>query len=55
VGEFPRRFLAGSETVIMGAGLMNDYWDELSQKELYMLATEWDFNTALEVREEEGV
>ena len=37
------------------AGLMNDYWDELTQKELYMLSTEWDFNTALEVCEEEGI
>jgi len=36
------------------AGLLTEFWENMSQEELNMLANEWDMETALEVREEEG-
>jgi len=36
------------------AGLLKDYLENLSTEELHMLSMEWDLDTALEVREEEG-
>ena len=36
------------------ADLLKDFWENMSQEELNMLANEWDMETALEVREEEG-
>jgi len=36
------------------AGLLREFWDNMSQEELNMLTNEWDMETALEVREEEG-
>jgi len=36
------------------AGLLREFWEKLSQEEINMLANEWDMETALEVREEEG-
>ena len=36
------------------AGLLREFWERLSQEEINMLANEWDMETALEVREEEG-
>ena len=35
-------------------GLLNEYWENLSQEDMNMLVAEWDMETALEVREEEG-
>jgi len=34
--------------------LLNEYWENLSQEDMNMLVAEWDMETALEVREEEG-
>ncbi|MCL2599775.1 MAG: hypothetical protein FWD88_01140, partial [Treponema sp.] len=31
-----------------------EYWENLSQEDMNMLVAEWDMETALEVREEEG-
>jgi len=36
------------------ADLLRDFWENMSQEELNMLVNEWDMETALEVREEEG-
>jgi len=36
------------------AGFLREYWETLSGEEMNMLVTEWDMETALEVREEEG-
>ncbi|MCL2190890.1 MAG: hypothetical protein FWB79_02755 [Treponema sp.] len=36
------------------AGLLREFWENMSQEEINMLANEWDMETALEVREEEG-
>jgi len=36
------------------AGLLTEFWDKMSQEEINMLANEWDMETALEVRREEG-
>jgi|GEM_PF-192782 len=36
------------------AGLLREFWENMSQEELNMLVNEWDMKTALEVREEEG-
>jgi len=36
------------------AGLLRDFWENMSQEELNMLASEWDMETALEVSREEG-
>jgi len=36
------------------AGLLREFWEKMSQEEINMLANEWDMETALEVREEEG-
>jgi len=38
----------------MDASLLRDFWKNMSQEEINMLASEWDMETALEVREEEG-
>jgi hypothetical protein len=34
-------------------GLLEEYWENLTMEEINMLVTEWDWNTAMEVREEE--
>ena len=34
--------------------LLRNFWENVSQEELNMLVNEWDMETALEVREEEG-
>jgi len=36
------------------ADLLRKFWENMSQEELNMLVNEWDMETALEVREEEG-
>jgi len=36
------------------ANLLREFWENMSQEELNMLTNEWDMETALEVREEEG-
>ena len=36
------------------AGLLAEFWEAMSQEEINMLANEWNMETALEVREEEG-
>ena len=36
------------------ANLLREFWKNMSQEELYMLANEWDMETALEVSREEG-
>ena len=36
------------------ANLLRKFWENMNQEELNMLANEWDMETALEVREEEG-
>ena len=36
------------------ADLLREFWENMSQEELNMLVNEWDMETALEVREEEG-
>jgi len=36
------------------ANLLRDFWENMNQEEINMLANEWDMQTALEVREEEG-
>jgi len=36
------------------ANLLRNFWENMSQEEINMLANEWDMKTALEVREEEG-
>ena len=36
------------------ADLLREFWENMSQEEINMLANEWDMETALEVREEEG-
>jgi len=36
------------------AGLLREFWENMSKEELNMLTNEWDMETALEVREEEG-
>jgi len=36
------------------ADLLREFWENMSQEELNMLTNEWDMETALEVREEEG-
>ena len=36
------------------ANLLKEFWENMSQEEIKMLVNEWDMETALEVREEEG-
>jgi len=36
------------------ADLLRNFWENMSQEELNMLVNEWDMETALEAREEEG-
>jgi len=36
------------------ANLLREFWENMSQEELNMLTNEWNMETALEVREEEG-
>jgi len=36
------------------AGLLREFWENMSKEELNMLASEWDMETALEVSREEG-
>ena len=36
------------------ADLLREFWENMSQEELNMLANEWDMETALEVSREEG-
>jgi len=37
------------------AGLLREFWEDISQEELNMLTNEWNMETALEVSREEGV
>ena len=37
-----------------GAGLLAEFWEKMSQEDINMLASDWNFETALEVEREEG-